>query len=157
MARVVIKVLNFDAGQETFAALNLRRGALAAGSALQIVLDPLRRTVGRQNDATLQTDLVLADFQGGEKLEEGLEAPAEMLFIDASGQLVVQNSVQDELWVRAVRRLQELMEAAAAPPIEGMGQATPAVDLLKESQENAKKGAAAKGGARGPAKVPRDK
>lgn len=137
-ARVVVKILNFDAAQETFAILNLRRGALAAGSARQIILNPLRREVAQKSNANIRTDLVLADFRGGEKLEEGLEAPAEMLFIDTAGQLVAQNSVQDETWVKAVHELMKLFDAPAPTPMAKAGEAADTQKDIKASQENAK-------------------
>ena len=139
-ARVVVKILNFDSAQETFAILKLRRGALAAGTARQIILNSLRHEVAKKDGANIHTDLVLADFRGGEKIAEGLEAPAEMLFIDAAGQLVVQNSVQDETWVRAVHELLKLFDAAA-PAADPMAKAAEAADPkndIKALQDNAK-------------------
>lgn len=141
-ARIVVKILNFNAAQETFAILTLRRGALAAGIARQIILNPLRPEVAKQEDANIRTDLVLADFRGGEKIEEGLDAPSEMLFIDAAGQLVIQNSVQDETWVKAVHELMKLFDAppAAPNPMAKGGEAAEAQKDIKALQENAKAG-----------------
>jgi len=135
MARVVVKVLNFEAAQETFAVLTLRRGALVAGTADQFILNPLRRDVARKENANIHTDLVLADFHGGEKIEEGLEAPVEMLFINAAGQLVVQNSVQDEIWVKAVHKIQELFAEKAAPMEGEMGDPRDPANVLQKAAE----------------------
>jgi hypothetical protein len=162
MASVVVKILNFDAAQLTFAALNLRRGAMVAGNAAQIIVDPIARTVARSDKSEVKTDLVLADFHGGEPLDEGLEAPAEVLFIDAAGQLVVQNSVNDELWVTAVREFKGLLDAveAANQPAAGNAAAVGTggdVNALHKAADPAR--GPAKGGAKGggkPPKTPKD-
>jgi hypothetical protein len=135
-AQVVVKVLNFEAAQETFALLTLRRGALVAGTANQFILNPLQRDVSRKAGANVRSDLVLADFHGGEKIEQDLEAPVEMLFINSAGQLVVQNSVQDEIWVKAVNMMQELFakrDEQAAPKDDGMGDAQDPAKLLEKA------------------------
>ncbi|MCE9555018.1 MAG: hypothetical protein K8T91_16815, partial [Planctomycetes bacterium] len=148
-AQVVVKILNFDAAQETFAVLNLRRGALVAGTTRQIILNALRREVAKQGDANIRTDLVLADFRGGEKIEEGLETPAEMLFIDAAGQLVVQNSVQDETWVHAVHELLKLFDNATPAPKAGgaTAEAENDINALEKNTKAAKPPRRGKGSA----------
>ncbi|MCE9546711.1 MAG: hypothetical protein K8T25_14620 [Planctomycetia bacterium] len=107
VAKVFVRILNFDTGELSAGAMTLRRGELASGTVKAFTLKPLDRAVSPPADTRVQTDLTLVDFHRIGKVPGSLASPCEMLFVDSSGNTVVQSSVQDELQASIFQRIIE--------------------------------------------------
>lgn len=139
-ATVLTRVINFGKGSLTTALFDVYRGGMVNGITEGFEIDPIQKLVKRQSDSLIETDLLLLDMRGGPvaldedpqlALNEG--RPAEMLFLDAKGNLHVRSQLDDaEEMIKykmiagedvSVGGFNELPPDGVGPPIPGVGPA----------------------------------
>ena len=124
-AEATLLVLSWNAEKGVLATKKkekIRRGAVANFASEDVLLSPPGSNKPEQAKVDLQTDSMLVDMFGGEKLPGTDVSPSEVLLLEADGQLAIQSQYTDaKAFYSELARLDKL---SAAGPSSAPGGAT---------------------------------